>query len=273
MNRFRTSDGLSLAYQDYGKGQPVLCLAGLTRNSRDFECIAEDLKDVRLIMMDYRGRGESDWDPNTLNYTPHIEARDAFELLDQLGIDKVKVIGTSRGGIVAMVMALSSRNRIGGILFNDIGPEIESIGLEYILQNLGTNPDCRDLDETSRWLAEISADFKYVPISRWRAEAYNRYRQVGNQVVISYDPGLRDAFKSAFEGSNIDLWPHFSNLNGLPLFLIRGENSNLLSEATSIKMKKVCPDLEITVASNRGHCPFLDEPESKEAIQKFLFGV
>ena len=272
MNKFRTFDGLSLAYQEYGHGQPVLCLAGLTRNSCDFECLVEYLDDVHLIMMDYRGRGESDWDPNTLNYNPHVEAQDAFELLNYLHIDKVKIIGTSRGGIVSMLMAATNRERINGILFNDIGPEVEPLGLEYILQHLSRNPACSNLNETAKWLAEISTDFVNVSLDRWYIEACNRYRHVGNQIEINYDPGLRAALIAALDDEKIDLWSYFRNLEGIKLALIRGANSNLLSAQTANKMKEFCPNLVLTHALNRGHCPFLDEPESLQAIRNFLSG-
>ena len=270
MKHFRSSDGLTLAFQDHGGGEPVLCLAGLTRNSRDFECLLGPLPDVRLIMPDYRGRGESDWDPRPLNYHPAVEARDAFELLDHLEIDQVKILGTSRGGIVAMVMALTSRARISGILFNDIGPSIEAGGLERILLNLGRNPECGNMEDAALRLAESSPEFSGVPLRRWRQEAARRFRQVGEQVVINYDPGLRDAFVAAFEDGGVDLWPQFSTLKGIPMALIRGEHSDLLTAATASRMRQLCPELIETVALNRGHCPFLDEPECLDAIRSFL---
>ncbi len=270
MKTFRSSDGLTLAYQDRGSGRPVLCLAGLTRNSRDFECLRGPLSEFRLIMPDYRGRGGSDWDPQFLNYNPAVEAGDAFELLDHLGIGRVMILGTSRGGIVAMLMALTDRARVGGILFNDIGPAIETAGFQRILRYLGRNPECKNMEDAAQQLADGSLDFRGVPLSKWRQEAENRFRQVGDRVVISYDPGLRPASIAAFEDGDIDLWPQFSGLKGIPMSLIRGENSDLLSAGTAAKMRQVCPDLSETVALNRGHCPFLDEPESLTAIRRFL---
>ena len=270
MKSFRSSDGLTLAYQEYGQGEAVLCLAGITRNSRDFRYLIDPFSDYRLIMPDYRGRGESDWDANVLGYNPLIEARDAFELLDHLDIPRAKIIGTSRGGIVAMMMALHKRERVTGILFNDIGPVIETSGLERILGFLGRNPGYKTMDEAAQGLADNSPEFKNVSLEQWRQEAENRYRIVGDQVVINYDPGLRDAFVAAMTSTNAHLWSQFTALNGLPLALIKGQNSDLLTEATAEKMQQIHPDLVITTALNRGHCPFLNESESLVAIRQFL---
>ncbi len=133
---FTTSDGLSLYYTDQGEGLPLLCLAGLTRDGRDFEFVAPHLAGLRLITLDYRGRGQSDWgDPST--YQIPVEGRDATELLDHLGIDKAAVLGTSRGGLIAMVLAATAKDRLLGVALNDIGPEIAPEGLEVIKNYLG----------------------------------------------------------------------------------------------------------------------------------------
>lgn len=273
MKNFRASDGLTLAYRDYGAGDPILCLAGISRNSRDFCHLVEPFSDYRLVMPDYRGRGASDWDTNVSGYTPLVEARDAFELLDHLKLPSVKVIGTSRGGIVAMLMALQKRERISGILFNDVGPKIESAGLKRILTYLGRNPGFRTMTEAAQNLASNSPDFKNVSINQWKREAENRYQMVGKQVVISYDPGLRDAFVAAMDAMDAmdtDLWPHFAALEKMPLALIRGENSDLLTKETAKAMQEIHPKLAITTARDRGHCPFLNENESLTAIRRFL---
>lgn len=270
MKTFRSSDGLTLAYQEHGEGNPVLCLAGLTRSSRDFQCLIDHLPDVRLIMPDYRGRGCSDWDSSPLNYNPMVEMRDAIELIDHLGIRSVKIIGTSRGGIIAMLMALTAKQRVDGILFNDIGPVIERKGLDRIMQYLGKNPDCENLDDVAAMLASGSPEFVDVPAEKWRQEAENRYHQVGNKVCIRYDPGLRESFVAALSDSDTNLWQQFNALTSIPLALIRGENSDLLSEQTAKQMLEVCPNQTQTIALQRGHCPFLDEPESLDAIRQFL---
>jgi len=129
MPNFTTSDGLSLHYTDEGEGLPLLCLAGLTRTGRDFDFVAPHLKGVRLIRLDYRGRGQSDWAEDWATYSIPVEGRDAVELLDHLGIEKAAVLGTSRGGIIAMVLAAVIKDRLLGVAMNDIGPAIEFGGL------------------------------------------------------------------------------------------------------------------------------------------------
>ncbi|MCY4005984.1 MAG: alpha/beta hydrolase [Rhodobacteraceae bacterium] len=270
MYNFRASDGTILAYRDLGCGIPVLCLAGLTRNSSDFVGLENSFRDTRLIMMDYRGRGESDWDINSLAYTTEKEADDAFELLDHLDIDRVHIIGTSRGGLVAMKMATIARGRIDGILFNDIGPEIETAGIQRIFDHLGRNPEYQNLEDAAKQLASIAHGFRDVSMRQWRREAENRYRFAGCRLNIRYDPGLRWACIHTAALQNLDLWQEFKALNGMNLALIRGENSDVLSSETAANMQLACPDLIITTARNRGHCPFLDEPESQQAIARFL---
>jgi len=128
MPHFTTSDGLSLHYTDEGAGLPLLCLSGLTRDGRDFDYVAPHLDQVRLIRMDYRGRGQSEWGDHS-QYTIPVEARDAVELLDHLGLESAAVLGTSRGGLIAMLLAATARDRLTGVALNDIGPEIAPAGL------------------------------------------------------------------------------------------------------------------------------------------------
>ena len=270
MRQFRSSDGLSLAFMEWGSGPPLLCLAGLTRNSMDFRYLAAKLPNARIIAPDYRGRGESDWDPDPFGYTPAVEARDAVELLDHLGLEKAPILGTSRGGIVAMVLAATARNRISGAILNDIGPEIEAGGLERIKHFIGRNPRSKTMEDAAQALAVESSGFDNVPRSRWRQECRNRYRQAGDRLEITYDPGLRDSFLAALEGGDADLWPLFSALRGMPAALIRGAASDLLSAETAAKMRLRHPQMSVTEVPGRGHCPFLDEPECLAAVRALM---
>ena len=270
MNRFRSSDGLSLAYREWGSGPPLLCLAGITRNSNDFAYFAAKMCGARIIAPDYRGRGESDWDPDPFNYTPAVEARDAVSLLDHLGLESAPVLGTSRGGLVAMMLAATARSRISGAVLNDIGPEIEQSGLERIKQFIGRNPDYSNVDEAAQALAEQSSGFENVPLSRWRQECRHRYRQAGDRLEINYDPGLRESFLAALEDGDVDLWPLFELLKGLPTCLIRGAASDLLSAETAAEMRRRHPQMSVTEVPERGHCPFLDEPECLAAVRALL---
>jgi len=245
MRSFETSDGLTLAFQDEGDGIPVLCLAGLTRNSRDFDFLAKVIEeDVRLIRLDYRGRGASDFDPNYSNYSIPIEARDVVELLDYLNLSKVVIVGTSRGGLIAMMMAATVKDRLAGVLLNDIGPELIPDGMEKIMGYLGRDPSYKTYAEAIKSLPEFyTGQFDNVPKGRWA------------------------------DCPMPDLWPLFDALDGLPLALVRGANSDLLSEETATEMRKRRPDMTFTNVPDRGHVPFLDEPEARAALRTLLLKV
>jgi pimeloyl-ACP methyl ester carboxylesterase len=269
--RFTAADGVSLHFTDEGPrdGKPVLCLSGLTRNGTDFDYVAPHLGDVRLIRMDYRGRGKSDWaEPAT--YTVPVEAGDALGLLDHLGIARAAVLGTSRGGLIAMVLAATAKSRLTGVCLNDIGPVIEEDGLDAIAAFIGRPPGYRTYEDAAVARARFMAGFDGVPMERWRTEAAKHYVEVPDGLAINYDPRLREAFLAAFEGPAPDLWPVFDALAGLPLALIRGANSDLLSAATAAEMRRRRPDMLYAEVSDRGHVPFLDEPEAVAVIRDWI---
>ena len=269
MSKFTAADGISLHYTDEGEGLPVLCLAGLTRNGSDFDYVAPHLKDVRLIRMDYRGRGQSDWaDPST--YTLPQEGQDALALLDHLGIRKTAILGTSRGGIIAMGLAAAVKDRLLGVCLNDIGPDIAEPGLEAIKNYLGRRPTFKTYDEATTQRANLMAGFAGVPETRWRSEAEKHYIQKPDGLDINYDLKLREGVLERAENLNPDLWPFFDALAGLPLALIRGANSDLLTPETTAEMVRRRPDMLVAEVPGRGHVPFLDEPESLLVIQAWL---
>ncbi|MBS0125236.1 alpha/beta fold hydrolase [Thetidibacter halocola] len=268
MPRFTTSDGLSLFFSDEGEGLPLLCLAGLTRDGRDFDFVAPHLEGVRLIRLDYRGRGQSDWGPHE-NYQIPIEGRDAVELLDHLGIEKAAVLGTSRGGLIAMVLAATARDRLLGVALNDIGPEIADAGLEVIKGYLGRKPPQKTLAEVAARRAELLTGFVGVPESRWLEEAERLFVQTENGLELTYDPMLRDAVLGGGAQPAPDLWPLFDALAGLPLCAIRGANSDLLSPSTFAEMRRRRPDMIAAEVPGRGHIPFLDEPEALESLRRW----
>lgn len=266
---FTASDGTRLAYADEGTGLPLLCLSGLTRTMADFDYIAPHLPPLRLIRMDYRGRGQSQW-TGAATYTVPQEAKDALELLDHLGVDRAAVLGTSRGGLIAMLLAATARARLLGVAFNDIGPAIDRPGLERIFDYLGRNPAAKDHDTLVTALPRLMPGFANVPESRWRAEAQKHYVPTGRGLGITYDPALRDAFIAGFEGPAFDAWPLFDALDGLPITLIRGANSDLLSVATAAEMRRRRPDMGFAEVPDRAHIPFLDEPEAIAALRAWL---
>ena len=275
MRSFKTSDGVTLAFEDEGKGTPVLCLAGLTRNARDFDFMASALdQDVRLIRLDYRGRGKSDFDPNHKNYAVPIEARDAIELLDYLNLPKVVIVGTSRGGIIAMLLAAMAKERLAGVCLNDIGPDLAPDGLEKIKGYLGKNPSYKTYAEATAGLPEFNAgQFANVPKGRWADCAERWWDETPEGLKINYDPKLRDAVLEGMAQPAPDMWPLFDALAGVPTALIRGANSDLLTTETAAEMRNRRPDMTFTDIPDRGHVPFLDEPEALAAIRTLLLKV
>jgi len=270
---FTTSDGLRLAYRDEGSGPVLLCLAGLTRNMADFDFVARDFADrARIVRMDYRGRGMSDYAADYLSYTLIREGRDALELLDHLGIDRAAILGTSRGGLIALTLAPSHRDRLAGVCFNDIGPEIAPEGLAFISGYLGVDPAMQTYDDAAdALLASMGDRFPGVSRARWRLHAARIWRETPDGLALRYDKALRKSLlEQSATGTVEDLWPYFDALEGLPLALIRGANSDLLSATTAARMRARRPDLIFGEVPNRGHVPFLDEPEARAVIAAFL---
>ncbi|MRU16659.1 alpha/beta hydrolase [Roseovarius sp. A21] len=273
MPRFTTSDGLSLYYTDEGEGRPVLCLAGLTRNGADFSYLAPHLPGVRLIRMDYRGRGQSEYASDPMTYNILREGEDAIELLDHLELAKATVIGTSRGGLISMALSVTHPDRLQAVVLNDIGPVVDAAGLERIMDYVGKTPPFPDLDAAAQALASGHAhDFPGVPVSRWREQAEFMWEEApGAGLVLRYDPKLRDALiGQAGVGEAPDLWEMFDGLKDIPLAAIRGANSDLLTAGTLEMMQARHPGLIAATVPDRGHVPFLDEREALSAIHHLL---
>ncbi|MEP5151983.1 alpha/beta hydrolase [Planktotalea sp.] len=271
MPRFETSDGLSLHYEDEGDGLPILCLSGLTRDGRDFDYVLPHLKGNRVIRLDYRGRGQSEWAEDFNTYTLMREAQDALELLDHLGLAQAAILGTSRGGLIAMGLAATVKARLLGVAINDVGPVIDPKGIEAIMTYLGKKPKAKTLAEAAAALAYVQRDtFKDVPQSRWDQEVAKFFVQTEEGLELSYDPKLRDAVEAASTVDVPDLWPMLEALNGLPCAIIRGANSDLLSDETYTEMLRRLPRAKGTVVPNRAHVPFLDEPECVTLLQNWI---
>ncbi|MDE0209418.1 MAG: alpha/beta hydrolase, partial [Boseongicola sp.] len=175
MPEFHAPDGARLHYADDGEGLPVLALSGLTRNGSDFDYLAPHLPgSVRLVRLDYRGRGKSEWTGQE-TYTVPVETGDVTALLDHLGLDRVALIGTSRGGLIAMVLASVAKERLLGACLVDIGPEITASGLEAIRNYVGRNPTQKTSAEAAEMRAGLMKGFENVPESRWEEEVRKHY--------------------------------------------------------------------------------------------------
>ena len=268
-SHFTAPDGARLAYRDEGAGLPVLCLCGLTRTMEDFDYALPALAGCRVIRMDYRGRGGSDR-TGAATYTVPVEARDALALLDRLGVARAAILGTSRGGLIGMFLAATAKDRLLGLCLNDVGPVIHRPGLERIKDYVGRRPSAKTLAEMAAKMPKAMAGFDGVPESRWLQEVTHFYTETPEGLALRYDPALREAFHAAFEGPAPDLWPLFDACAGLPLALIRGANSDLLSAEVAAEMQARRPDMIFAGVPGRGHVPFLDEPESVAAIRGWL---
>jgi pimeloyl-ACP methyl ester carboxylesterase len=268
---FTAEDGARLTYRDEGEGLPLLCLAGLTRTMADFDYLVPHLPPLRLIRMDYRGRGASDW-TGAATYTVEQEGRDALRLLDHLGVDRAVILGTSRGGLIGMVLGAVARDRVAGLILNDVGPEIARAGLVRIFDYVGRNPAGRTHQGYAERLSRTPG-FEDVPMSRWLEEARKLSVETPEGLRIPYDPALREAFLAGFDGPPVDLWPLFDALAVLPLGLIRGANSDLLTPQTVAKMRARRPDMAFAEVPGRAHIPFLDEPQALSLILPFLKGL
>lgn len=270
MPEFRAADGTVLHYRDDGQGLPLLALAGLTRDGRDFDYMARHLPhDIRLLRLDSRGRGRSAWAaPET--YTVAQETQDALALLDHLGIARTAIVGSSRGGLIGMVIAATAKPRLSGLCLNDVGPVLERDGLLRIGTYVGVEPTVATLEEVADRMGAAMPGFARVPPIRWQEETVRHYEQLDGRVGLTYDPALRIGFDAALAGPLPPAWPLFEACEGLPLALIRGANSDVLSRATADEMRQRRPDMAFAEVPDRGHIPFLDEPPAVACLHQWL---
>lgn len=267
---FEASDGVRLAFKDEGTGIPVLALAGLTRDGRDFEYMEHHLPPCRLIRLDSRGRGGSSW-AAAETYTLAQETQDATALLDHLGLQSAAVLGTSRGGLIGLLMATTARHRLLGLCLNDVGPVVERAGLERIAEYAGICPSVTSLEEVADRLPARSPGFIDVPEFRWAEEAVRHFEETAGGLTLPYDPAIGDVLRKGLAaGPVVSVWPWFEACKGLPLALIRAEHSDILSRATAEEMRHLRPDMLFAEVPNRGHAPFLDEKEALAVIKEWL---
>ncbi len=271
MAHFTTSDGLALYYDDTGGAGPVvLCLSGLTRNSTDFDYVMPHLSGARVIRMDYRGRGKSAWAPDFTTYTLAREAADVLELLDHLNVARTAILGTSRGGLIALLLMDMAPERITGVCFNDVGPVVQTDGLEIILVFIGRNPVWKTHSEAAQALSERMLGFANVPMTRWLQEATHHFVKTDTGLAINYDPKLRNAVLAEFDPKAPagDFWPQYDALAGRPLAVLRGAASDILGADTYAEMQRRAPIIA-TQVPDRAHVPFLDEPASLSALTQW----
>ena len=277
-DRYWTSrDGLALHYRDYAgpaDRPPVLCLHGLTRNSRDFENLAERLAgDWRVIAVDFRGRGLSENDPVAARYLPPTYAADILQLLDELAIPEAVFVGTSLGGLVTMIIAGFAPQRIAGAVLNDVGPELDPAGIERIGGYVGQPLLFPDWDEAAAAFAGKYRD--HHPAygrDEWLRYAKRVARETDRGIEFDYDMAIAEPFRSMDDKTATagNAWPLLAGLAGKPVLILRGEHSDLLTAEVATRMKDVLPGADMVTVPNVGHAPDFDEPESVAAVDRLL---
>lgn len=275
---FRSADGLALYARDYrcnklrADAPVLLCLHGLTRNSADFEGLANNLAgDCRLVCADQRGRGRSDDDPNPANYQPATYVADMFALLDHLGLEQVVVIGTSMGGLMGMMMGAMQPRRLRALVLNDIGPEVNPAGLARIKGYVGKLAPVASWEEAVAQARAINGrEFPDFDDARWLAFTRAIYRERDGVPVLAYDPAIAAPIDAADAAAvPPDLWPLFESLS-MPVLALRGGHSDILLADCAARMGERGRNCQVVEVEGRGHAPTLEEPEALGAIRTLL---
>jgi pimeloyl-ACP methyl ester carboxylesterase len=273
---YDSADGLRLYCRIYCAQRPgvvpVLCLPGLTRNGNDFVALAAHLSAQREVLTaDLRGRGLSAWDPDPSHYQLPTYVQDAWSLLESRRLSRILVVGTSLGALMGMVMAATQPEKIAGVVLNDAGPELDPVGVRRIAGYAGKLPS------VSTW-AEAAAQAKStyglalpgLSDEQWLDYARRGYRENAAGIPVpDVDPKISEGFRSMAEAPG-DFWPLYAQIKGVPMLVIRGALSDLLSAATVSRMAREKPELQHITVANRGHTPLLNEPECVAAIDAFI---
>jgi pimeloyl-ACP methyl ester carboxylesterase len=278
--RWQSRDGLCLFARDYlpADGEqrlPVICLHGLTRNSKDFEDIAPVIAGWgrRVIVPDVRGRGESDWDLDPRNYQPKIYARDVVEMMAELKLERSVFLGTSMGGIITMTLMAVRPRSIAAAVLNDVGPAIAPEGISRILSYVGKAPEVRDWNDAADYVRSINAvALPTYGEEDWHRFAQRTFRQGSNGPELDYDPAITVPLGRPV--SKLSLWIAGFLFRRLarkrPTLLIRGALSDVISANIADAMQCVAPRMRRVDVPGVGHAPMLIEPEAVDAIEQFL---
>ncbi len=278
---YSSHDGLRLYARRYAAPKsgfrPVLCLPGLTRNAKDFHLLATYLSETAgrkrdVYCIDYRGRGQSDHDSNWGNYTPYIELLDTLNFMTIAGLHEACVIGTSRGGIIAMLMAVMRPTAISVCILNDIGPVIETGGLARIKGYVGKTPVPASWEEAGAIIKNMNEQFfPYIEDDEWEQIARQMFADADGRPQSDYDPKLANAMEKIDLTKKIPkMWPQFQALAHAPTLVLRGENSDLLGEATVAQMAKCHSAMTAHTVPDQGHPPLLRDHLTMELIGKFI---
>jgi pimeloyl-ACP methyl ester carboxylesterase len=278
--RCRSQDGLSLHTRIYGAPSPrwpVVCLPGLARTSADFHELATHLsthaqRPRQVVAMDYRGRGRSDFDRDPANYDVRVEMQDVQDVLTALGVHQAAIVGTSRGGLIAMGLSAVRPALLRAVVINDIGPVIDGRGLMRIKGYVGKLPEPRDYAEAVELIKRIASQhFPRLTPAEWDRFARRTFKEKDGRLVPDYDPMLfRSLEQYDLEKPLPVLWQYYEGLKGVPLLSIRGEHSDLFAEETQKEMLARHPLAEAHVAVGEGHAPLLGDATSLRRITNFI---
>lgn len=281
----RTIDDLTLYARDYPPlapetGAPVICLHGLTRNSRDFEIIAPRIAALgrRVIVPDMRGRGQSANDPDPAHYVPAVYAQDVVKLMNDLDVQKAVFIGTSMGGLITLVIAATAPDRIAASVLNDVGPQVNTSGLTRIASYVGNVRPVASLQEAAAAVRATNGSAfpdKLDDDAFWLTFARRTFRvRDDGQFELDYDPLIALAFADFdADAPAPDLMPYFQALANKPVLSVRGEHSDILTAEGAERMRAASDRVEAITVQGRGHAPALDEPDAWDAILDFLARV
>ena len=276
------SDGLRLHMRTYGHSssgrRPVVCLPGLTRTEADFEMLARHLAShpvnpSRVLALDYRGRGQSAYDPEWRNYNLGVELDDVCTVLSSLGVDRAVFVGTSRGGLITMLLAATRPDMIAGAVLNDIGPVIESAGLMRIKGYVGQPDRPMDHADGARRLRELfGLQFPKLSDAEWLAWSQRAYATGVDGLTARYDPRLAHTLEDVTLDTPLPaLWPQFDALaKAAPVMVIRGALTDILSSQTVTTMREHRPDMQLIEVPDQGHAPLLDDSETIAKISRFV---
>ena len=276
---YTSFDGLKLYVRDYPGPREakltVICIPGLTRNSRDFDALAPHLAEkYRVICVELRGRGKSEYAPDPMSYQPPIYVRDLLSLMKAFSLKRVALVGTSLGGIISTVLGAVVPARVMGIVTNDIGPEIDTAGLTRIAAYVARGYSGPSWDAAAEALRDV--DGKIYPDythDDWVRMAKRRFKDAADGGVVSdYDLNIAKPFGNAANAgaAATSLWPYFLRLRDIPFLALRGAISDVLSSETFALMKLKMPQMEQCIVPARGHTPYLDEPIALAALDGFL---
>ena len=278
---YTAADGLALYGRDYGDpaapSLPVLCLPGLTRNSKDFHVVARALSDDgdrprRVLCLDFRGRGQSAYDPDPSHYNPNMEAADVQTALAAAGISRFLILGTSRGGIVGFVLAAMLADRIAGLIVNDVGPVLELEGLQRIKGYVGAPKSPADWQAAIAAVKAInSAHFTALSEADWLRFAFQIFRDGEDGPALDYDAAIGQTLPEIDPSTPLpDLWPLYDAIDPkVALMAIRGANSDLLSASTVDEMARRRTAFDTVEVPDQGHAPLLWDAATIAAIKRF----